>query len=266
MLDDKQIDEVAVSDAQRDFFNLVLKCKTEGDCPSKKIKKAAEGMTKKQIEDFAHTKGKLPEKVKEESISENKIVSLIKDKENPRMTKKDLIEYVKSKKVVKKIKKEDMIFEAIRRDTNIVDHARWFEPRERRILNAYLLKLRDSGLENMFGVAPILNWTKDDLQRYLYGKRMDLESLDRELYDGDEDYDQYDDEEETNLDNSGRIKRLIDIITYLLDNKQEIRDILVRAALRKAEADGGDYSDSKITRYFHQAASDALLMYMKSFG
>ena len=52
----------------------------------------------------------------------------------------------------------------------------------------------------------------------------------------------------------------------VLEKKQEIRDILIRAALRRAEADGGEYSDSRITSYFHQAASDALLMYMSSFG
>jgi hypothetical protein len=212
----------------------------------------------KKQDEFESCKRKVKKKLKEESISENKIVSLIKEKENPRMTKKDLIEYVKSKNVVKKIKKEDMIFEQ-RRDRGITDFARWFEPRERRILNAYLIKLRDSGLENMFGVAPILNWTKDDLERYLYGKRMDLESLEshgdyEDYWDGDED------------DDTERNDEQIEIIRYLLEKKQEIRDILIRAALRRAEADGGEYSDSRITSYFHQAASDALLMYMSSFG
>jgi 3'-phosphoadenosine 5'-phosphosulfate sulfotransferase (PAPS reductase)/FAD synthetase len=160
----------------------------------------------------------------------------------------------------KKITKSEMIFEQNRgRDRGITDFARWFEPRERRILNAYLIKLRDSGLENMFGVAPILNWTKDDLHRYLYGKRMDLESLEshgdyEDYWDGDED------------DDTERNDELIEIIRYLLEKKQEIRDILIRAALRRAEADGGEYSDSRITSYFHRAANDALRMYMASFG
>ncbi len=253
MLDDEQLNEKFASKKQQGLF--YAKCGKGKTKEQKKwckmAKEFSDDMTKKDWK-------KLPEKVKEESLSENKIVSLIKEKENPRMTKKDLLEYIKSRKVVKKVTKGDMIFEQ-RNERDITDYTRWFDPRERRVLNAYLLKLRDSGLENMFGVAPILNWTQEDLHRYLYGKRMDLESL--ESHSDYEDYWDGDDE-----DDSGRNEELIEIIRYLLKNKQEIRDILIRAALRRAEADGDDYSDSRITSYFHQAASDALRMYMKSFG
>ena len=61
------LEEASVSDSQRKFFNAVHKCKTEGDCGSKAIKDAAEGMSLKDIEDFAFTKGKLPKSVDEDS-------------------------------------------------------------------------------------------------------------------------------------------------------------------------------------------------------
>ena len=64
---DDEVNEEAVSDSQRKFFNAVHKCKTEGDCGSESIKKAAEGMSLKDIEDFAFTKGKLPDSVDEDS-------------------------------------------------------------------------------------------------------------------------------------------------------------------------------------------------------
>lgn len=253
MLDNEKLNEKFASKKQQGYF--YAKC---GEGKTKEQKKWCK-MAKEFSDDMAKKDWeKLPEKVKEVALSENKIVSLIKDKENPRMTKKDLIEYVKSKKVVKKITKSEMIFEQ-GRDRDITDYSRWFEPRERRILNAYLLKLRDSGLENMFGVAPILNWTKDDLQRYLYGRRMDLESLESQG-----DYDDYWDEDEE--EETERNDKMIEIIRYLLENKQEIRDILIRSALRRAEANGDDYNDKRISSYFYKAASDALIMYMKSFG
>lgn len=62
---DNEVNEVAVSDSQRKFFNAVYKCKTEGDCGSESIKKAAEGMSLKDVEDYAFTKGKLPKSVDE---------------------------------------------------------------------------------------------------------------------------------------------------------------------------------------------------------
>ena len=52
--------------------------------------------------------------------------------------------------------------------------------------------LRQSGIVNMFGASPILNWTKDDLHRFLYGERNDPESIESEIeeeeYDNDEEW------------------------------------------------------------------------------
>ena len=44
------------SEKQRRFFGLVNSCKTTGKCPSPKIKKAADSMSKKQIGDFLKVK------------------------------------------------------------------------------------------------------------------------------------------------------------------------------------------------------------------
>ena len=67
VVNNDEVNEVAVSDSQRKFFNAVHKCKTEGDCGSESIRKAAEGMSLKDIEDYAFTKGKLPKSVDEDS-------------------------------------------------------------------------------------------------------------------------------------------------------------------------------------------------------
>jgi hypothetical protein len=211
-------------------------------------------------DEFERCKRKVKKKLKEESIDENKIVSLIKEKENPRMTKKGLLEYIKSKNVVKTTTKEGMISEARRKGKDYTDHTKYFKEEigAKKKLFTYLMILRDSGLENMYGVAPILNWTRDDLERYLYGKRLDLESLESRM----EDDDHWVDERESY--DSSVTEEYVDQIRYLLDNKQEIRDILIRAALRRAE-ESDDYSDSRVENYFHQAANDALLMYMKTF-
>jgi hypothetical protein len=63
---DDDVNEEATSDSQRKFFNAVYKCKTDGDCPSKSIKDAADNMSLSDIEDFAFTKGKLPNSVEED--------------------------------------------------------------------------------------------------------------------------------------------------------------------------------------------------------
>lgn len=61
----------AKSKSQQRFFGMVDAYKKgELEHPSKAIKKAAKGMTKKQVKDFASTKQKgLPEKVEEGTIN-----------------------------------------------------------------------------------------------------------------------------------------------------------------------------------------------------
>ena len=64
---------------------------------------------------------------------------------------------------------------------------------ERRDIMKYFEMLRQSGIINMFGSHPILNWTRDDLHRFLYGERNDPESIEREI-EGEEEDDDDDDE------------------------------------------------------------------------
>jgi hypothetical protein len=60
----------SVSKSQQRFFGAVKACKETGNCASEKIQKAADSMSKKQIDKFAKTKHKdLPEKKTDESFS-----------------------------------------------------------------------------------------------------------------------------------------------------------------------------------------------------
>lgn len=62
----KKLDEKAASKAQQRFMGAVKGCKETGDCGSPEIKKAADSMTDKEVDDFAGTKHKgLPDKVEE---------------------------------------------------------------------------------------------------------------------------------------------------------------------------------------------------------
>ena len=178
------------------------------------------------------------EKSKHESVSKEKIVSLIKEKENPRMSKKGLLEYIKTKKVVKTTSKRKMVSEQWGSNNELAKNMRYFKGEKGAIQKVmkYLEMLRQSGLENMMGAYRLLNWTKDDLERYLYGKRKDLDSL----------------------EDDGEIEN----IEYLLDNKQEIRDVLIRVALRKSE-ELDEYDDSKIQRHFENAALEAFKIWTK---
>ena len=59
--------EVAKSKSQKRFMFAVKRCKEDGVCPSKEIKKAADSMSDKAIGDYVKGKSsKLPEKVSED--------------------------------------------------------------------------------------------------------------------------------------------------------------------------------------------------------
>ena len=71
------IAEKAKSKNQQQFMGMVKKCQDTGDCSSDAVKKAADSMTKKAVDDYASTKHKgLPEKVKEESLEEISAMSV----------------------------------------------------------------------------------------------------------------------------------------------------------------------------------------------
>ncbi len=201
----------------------------------------------------------MEEKYGETSLSENKIVSLIKEKENPRMTKKKLMEYIKSsKKVVKNTTKKNMIKEQSK-DFEVPEG---FSTRDLLFVVRYLETIRRSGLKNMFGVSPLLNWTKSDLERWLHGKSMDLDSLyqlkkdlEYDIENEGEDRGMYEYELED-------VEDKIKIIEKLIEEKDAVRDALIRAAIKKAE-NSGNYSDKTIQRYFERAANDAFGVFIK---
>ncbi len=175
----------------------------------------------------------------------------------PKMKKKDLVEYIKFKKDggYKKFKKSDLIGEG-RKDKYDFPRLREIEKEERKILRNYLEAIRQSGLTNMFGAHPILNWTKDDLNRWLYGMRKDLDSLEAEKEEAEYDDEIYKTPYGKDLES---IEEQIKIIKYLLDNKREVRDILIRGALKRIENTDGNHETRNVQRVFEKMAKEAFL-------
>ena len=182
----------------------------------------------------------------------------------PKMKKKDLVEYIKFKKDggYKKFKKSDLLGEARRDEYDFPRFTNELQGSEVKMLIKYLEKIRESGLTNMFGAHPILNWTKDDLNRWLYGMRKDLDSLEEE-----KDELEYDDEDNESYERDlESIEEEIEIIEYLLDNKREIRDILIRGALKRIENTDGNHETRNVQRVFEKMAKDAWVMWTSLYG
>ena len=117
----------------------------------------------------------------------------------------------------------------------------------------YLEMIRQSGIINMFGASPILNWTKDDLHRFLYGERNDPESIEREI----EEEEENNDEEWDNDTSISILEEKLKLINYLLDNKQKIRDILIRAALQRIDDTDGNHEMRNVQRIFEKMAKES---------
>ena len=201
----------------------------------------------------------MEEKYGETSLSENKIVSLIKEKENPRMTKKKLMEYIKSsKKVVKNTTKKNMIKEQFQ-DFEV---PKGFSTRDLRFVVRYLETIRRSGLINMYEASSLLNWTKSDLERWLYGQSKDLDSLEKQKEDLEYDIDNAGEDRGIYESELESVEDEIKIIEKLIEEKDAVRDALIRTALKKAE-NSGNYSDKTIQRYFERAANEAFGVFIK---
>ena len=181
----------------------------------------------------------------------------------PKMKKKDLVEYIKFKKNggYKKFKKSDLIGEG-KKSKYDIPTLRGISGQERRDILKYLEAIRQSGLTNMFGAHPILNWTKDDLHRWLYGMSKDIESLKQQKEDLEYDIENEGEDSgiyESELDS---LEEQIEIINYLLDNKRKIRDILIRAALSHIERGDGNHETRNVQRVFEKMAKDAWQMWV----
>ena len=161
----------------------------------------------------------------------------------PKMKKKDLMEYINTKI---SLKEEGEVF--------IVSEIPSVDKRE---IFRFFEQLRQSGVINMFGSSPILNWTKDDLHRWLYGMGKDVESMESEIEDLE-----YDNEEGENDSDIELLRSQLEPIKYLLDNKNNIRDILIRGAMTRLENRGEEDPDlSKVQRVFESLAKECFKMW-----
>ena len=182
-----------------------------------------------------------------------------KKSSRPKMRKKDLVEYIqfKNRGGVKKLKKSDII-----KEQNPpryggggpydFPYLREVTHQERRDIMKYFEMLRQSGIMNMFGSHSLLNWTREDLNRLLYGERNDPESIEREIE--EEEYDNEDGENDTTIE---ILEDKLEKINYLLDNKQKIRDVLIRAALNRIENTDGNHEMNNVQRIFEKMAKEA---------
>jgi hypothetical protein len=228
----KLISEKFASKAQQRFFYAMADKDTK---KGRKFKKWA-----KEFSDDTDFED-IPEKVSEDK----------KETKNPKMKKRDLVEYINSKVKINESpynESGDRFF--VIREIPSSDRTKVFK---------FLEHLRESGLINMYGASPLLNWDKDDLHRWLYGMGKDPESLEEEIENldyYDEDEDEYDSTGDKNM-----LEKQLTHINYLLDNKQEIRDILIRAALDRIENSGGSIELINVQRVFERMASDSFKMW-----
>ena len=187
----------------------------------------------------------LPQKVKKKKKSRKKTK---KESINPKMNKGDLLEYIKHSLVKKKSK----IVKEQRDGQYDFPFLREVTPQERRDIMKYFEMIRQSGIINMFGSSPILNWTRDDLERFLYGERNDPESIEGQIE--EEEYDNEDGENDTSI---SILEDKLEKINYLLDNKQKIRDVLIRAALNRIDNTDGNHEMRNVQRIFEKMAKES---------
>lgn len=224
----KIISEKFASKAQQRFFYAMA---------DKDTKKGKE--FKKWSKEFSDDTNfdKLPEKV-----SKSK-----KESNEPKMKKGDLIEYINSKR-------------NLTEQRGIYGNGPHIIPEMDRPSVAavirFLEKLRESGVINMFGSSPILNWDRNDLDRWLYGQRKDPESYERQIEELK--YENEDGENDSDID---MLEEQLSTINYLLDNKQKVRDVLVRASLKRIQNTNGNNELHNVQRVFERMADEAFQMW-----
>jgi len=228
----------------------------EFDASFDKLEKGTYGVKGKEgeIRSVTVNEDEESEKKKDDTIRTKKSHRRKNVSVNPKMKKKDLVEYINSKSSVNETpdnQGERQYF--VIREMPATDKVKIFK---------YFESLKNSGLINMYGASPLLNWTEDDLQRWLYGMKKDPDSL-RDEIEGNDDYDE-DDEDYVNSDVT-LLEEQLKEIEYLLEHKQEIRDILVRAAMTRIEnSGGGDFELSKVQSVFEKMARESFKMWVST--
>ena len=222
----KLISEKFASKAQQRFFYAMANKDTK---KGRKFKKWAKEFS--DDTDFDD----LPEKVSEDE----------KETKNPKMKKGDLVEYINSKKMMDEQRRGDrpiVVPEISGPDFHIV--VQWLE------------KLRESGVINMFGCSPMLNWTEKDLHRWLYGQKQDPESIEEQIEELE-----YENEDGDNDSDIEMLESQLESIKYLLENKQAVRDVLIRTALTRVENTDGNYETRNVQRIFEKLAKEVFVMW-----
>lgn len=222
----KLISEKFASKAQQRFFYAMADKDTK---KGRKFKKWAKEFS--DDTDFDD----LPEKVSEEE----------KETKNPKMKKGDLVEYINSKKNLN---------ESPRSNRPIVVPE--ISGPDFRIVVQWLEKLRESGVINMFGCSPMLNWTEKDLHRWLYGQKQDPESIEEQIEELE-----YENEDGDNDSDIEMLESQLENIKYLLENKQAVRDVLIRTALTRVENTDGNYETRNVQRIFEKLAKEVFIMW-----
>ena len=171
---------------------------------------------------------------------------------NPKMKKGELVEYINSKKSINEMARNRnehrgpyIIREMDRSDVSAVIR--------------FLEKLRESGVINMFGASPILNWTRDDLQRWLYGQKQDPEYIESQIEELE-----YENEDGENDSQIETMTHQLETINYLLDNKQEVRDALIRASLRRIDNTDGNHELNNVQKIFNKMSKEAWRMWTEA--
>lgn len=168
-----------------------------------------------------------------------------KESVNPKMKKGELMEYINSKKTMNEQRRGDrpiVVPEISGPDFRIV--VQWLE------------KLRESGVINMFGCSPMLNWTEKDLHRWLYGQKQDPESIEEQIEELE-----YENEDGDNDSDIEMLESQLENIKYLLENKQAVRDVLIRTALTRVENTDGNYETRNVQRIFEKLAKEVFIMW-----
>ena len=222
----KLISEKFASKAQQRFFYAMADKDTK---KGRKFKKWAKEFS--DDTDFDD----LPEKVSEEE----------KETKNPKMKKGDLVEYINSKKNLNESPMDNRV--VVIREISGPDF---------RIVVKWLEKLKESGVINMFGCSPMLNWTEKDLHRWLYGQKQDPESIEEQIEELE-----YENEDGDNDSDIEMLESQLESIKYLLENKQAVRDVLIRTALTRVENTDGNYETKNVQRIFERLAKEVFIMW-----
>lgn len=167
-----------------------------------------------------------------------------KESVNPKMKKGELMEYINSKKTMNEQRGQSL---------HIVPE---LNRSEFSVIVGWLEKLRESGVINMFGCSPMLNWAEDDLHRWLYGQKQDPESIERQIEELE--YENEDGENDSQIES---MTQQLETIQYLLENKQAVRDVLIRAALKRIDNTDGNHELRNVQRVFEKLAKEAFLMW-----